>query len=947
MSTDDRLARWMNRIAIVGVLCIYAFFLVGRGQPLCSPKAMGHYQYLTEALLSGQTYFKVQPDPALAGLDNPYAGAQGVPRLHDATYFKGRYYLYFGVTPVLLLLGPWTLVTGSYLTDSAAVLVFCSGGFLVSVAIWSELRRRSLPSLKGLAPAFGTIVLGLGNYIIILMVGVQFYQVANAAAYFCLMVAFWCVLRLSAAPSACQQDLWMALASAFWGLLVGSRPNLVASLPVLGAVALFLVGKRGCHDGWRRVRTWSILAAAMAPAFLIGCGLAAYNYARFQDPFEFGIHYQFAAGDLRHVKLAGLRFIPGNLASYLFTPCRYHPYFPFVELFGPAFGVLTWAPFSVFVLFFPLSLLLLEARRNWPWFLVGLTVSSAALLCFASLLVYTGPVGRYALDFLPAATLGSVLFWGAAVARGEYSRGWRTVAVIGGMAAIFSMAHALLFTLPSQPESVGFSRLARLLDYPSSIWDRIAGTRYGPIVGEIRFQEQPAGTWEPLVATGGGRDVLFIEHRGENMIRFGFFHLGTQSPFGEELSYMPNHVYKFQFSLGSLYPPMEHPVFSKTPPAIARALRRGVEVTLDGAVVYRAFSDFYVSNPGQVLVGANPSGVGTTPRFSGQLTIAGRKGVPPISQFQNGGSYGPVRLTLRFPEFRGAVGEPLISTGPRREGDLVFVYYLRPGKMRLGVDSAHGGAAETRELSYDPAIDHVLDVDLPPLHPGPAEATPKAFELRFDGQVVMRLKRRFAATSSVDTVFGYNAVLSTAAAASFTGPKLQVSPITLAPSPLSLEPAWGPIRLILMLPANRIGAQEPLVVTGKSGAGDFAYIVYADPQHIRIGYDHWGVGGILSDPVPIDYGKINAFEVSVGSLYPDLSDPWWSRQNSQVNPQAKRTVWVKVNDRVVLNQGYDAYPSSLDQIVPCKNPIGGSSCESAFTGMLQEVEHCPVSEELK
>jgi hypothetical protein len=937
----------MNRIAVVGVLCIYAFFLVGKGQPLCSPKAMGHYQYLTEALLSGQTYFKVQPNPALAGLDNPYAGPQGVPRLHDATYFKGRYYLYFGVTPVLLLLGPWALVTGSYLTDSAAVLVFCSGGFLVSVVIWSELRRRSLQGVKGFAPAFGTIVLGLGNYIIILMAGTQFYQVANAAAYFCLMVAFWCVLRLSAAPSTCQQDLWMALASAFWGLLVGSRPNLAASLPALGAVALFLVGKRGRRDGWSRVRTWSILAAAIVPAFLFGCGLAAYNYARFQDPFEFGIHYQFAAGDMRHVKLAGLRFIPGNLTSYLFTPCRYHPYYPFVELTGPAFGVLTWAPFSALVLFFPLSLLLLEARRNGPWFLVGFAVSSTALLSFASLLMYTGPVGRYALDFLPAATLGSVLFWGAAVARGAYSRGWRTVAIIGGMTAIFSMAHALLLTLPYPPESAGLSRLVRWLDYPSGIWDRIAGTRYGPVVGEIRFQEQPAGTWEPLVATGGGRDVLFIEHRGENKIRFGFFHLGTQSPFGEELSITPNHTYQFQFSLGSLYPPMEHPVFSKTPPAIVRALRRGVEVILDGAIVYRAFSDFYVSNPGQVLVGANPSGVGTTPRFSGQLTIAGRKGMPPISQFQNGGNPGAVRLTLRFPEFRGVVGEPLISTGPRREGDLVFVYYLRPGKMRLGVDSAQGGATETRELSYDPAIDHVLDVDLPPLHDGSAKATSRAFEMRFDGQVVMRLKRRFVATSSVDTVFGYNAVLSTAAAASFTGPKLQISPITLVPSPLSLEPAWGPIRLILMLPANRIGAQEPLVVTGKSGAGDFVYIVYADPQHIRIGYDHWGVGGILSDPVPIDYGKVNAIEVSMGSLYPDFSDPWWSRQNGPVNPQAKRTVWVKVNDSVVLNQAYDAHPSSLQQIVSCKNPIGGSSCGSEFTGTLQEVEHCLVPDELK
>src|SRR5580704_13238715 len=89
---------------------VLGFFLslnVKATVPLSDREAHSYYQMLTEAFLSGRTYLSLEPDPRLKALADPWAGAQGVPRAHDATYYNGKYYLYFGMGPVLSLMAPW------------------------------------------------------------------------------------------------------------------------------------------------------------------------------------------------------------------------------------------------------------------------------------------------------------------------------------------------------------------------------------------------------------------------------------------------------------------------------------------------------------------------------------------------------------------------------------------------------------------------------------------------------------------------------------------------------------------------------------------------------------------------------------------------------------------------------------------------------------------------
>ena len=75
-------------------------------------------------------------------------GSPGVPRAHDASYYDGHYYLYFGIAPVILLYAPWRLLTGTYLAEGVGTGVFCGVGFVLAALFYLRCKRRFFPGLS-------------------------------------------------------------------------------------------------------------------------------------------------------------------------------------------------------------------------------------------------------------------------------------------------------------------------------------------------------------------------------------------------------------------------------------------------------------------------------------------------------------------------------------------------------------------------------------------------------------------------------------------------------------------------------------------------------------------------------------------------------------------------------------------------------------------------------
>jgi len=110
-----------------------------------------------------------------------------LPRAHDATYFNDRYYLYFGVAPVILLYAPWRLAAGTYLADGAGTGVFCAVGFLLAVWFFRRCQRRFFPDPRPVWTFVVVLTLGLGSFVQSELRSSEFYQVPIACAFACAM----------------------------------------------------------------------------------------------------------------------------------------------------------------------------------------------------------------------------------------------------------------------------------------------------------------------------------------------------------------------------------------------------------------------------------------------------------------------------------------------------------------------------------------------------------------------------------------------------------------------------------------------------------------------------------------------------------------------------------------------------------------------------------------
>ena len=150
----------------------------------------------------------------------------------------------------------------------------------------------------------------------------------------------------------------------------------------------------------------------------------------------------------------------------------------------------------------------------------------------------------------------------------------------------------------------------------------------------------------------------------------------------------------------------------------------------------------------------------------------------------------------------------------------------------------------------------------------------------------------------------------------------------------------GPVRLKLRFPTNQIGLSEPLITTGMARRGDFLTVTYQDATHIRFGHDHWGRGGVLTEPIPIDYTKEHELIINMGSLYPtawETGDP----RIAWLEPLRSHLI-VMLNGQTVLSTPAYFYPARPEEASISSNLIGGTSATAAFTGMISVVERYPL-----
>ncbi len=375
------------------------------------------YNLLVQGFRAGQLNLKKEVPTGFAHLADPYDPAanqfyMGLPYwIGDLSYYKGKLYLYWGITPALILFWPFVALTGHYLSHRLAVLVFCAIGFLASVGVLYAVWRRHFSELSVWVMAAGTLALGLTTPVPVILLRSDVYEVAISCAYMLTMLSLGAIWHALHEPE--RRCWWLGAASLACGLAVGARPTLL-----FGAIILLVPVFQAWRDGRR---AWTLLVAAITPIALIGLGLMLYNALRFNNPFEFGLHYQLAGERQVTRQFFNLHYLWFNFRVYFLEPARWSGRFPFVhDISVPpvpagygwvehAFGVLTNIPLAWLALAVPLA----WRGRGGPTgsvlrgfviavaLLFGMSALTLALCCWAAL--------RYEVDFLPALLLLAVV----------------------------------------------------------------------------------------------------------------------------------------------------------------------------------------------------------------------------------------------------------------------------------------------------------------------------------------------------------------------------------------------------------------------------------------------------------------------------------------------------------------------------------------------------------
>jgi tetratricopeptide (TPR) repeat protein len=400
------------------VIGMYAYSApLGKLESLISNPADAYYNLLVQGFREGHLSVKKDVPTGFARLADPYDPAanrlyQDLPYgLRDMSYYKGRLYLYFGVTPALIVFWPFVALTGHYLFDRQAATIFCAVGILASVGLLRALWRRYFSEVSVWVVAACALALGLATGVPALLPRSYVHEVTTSCGYMLTMLALgaiWCGLH---EPK--RRCRWLAAASVAYGLAVGARPNLL-----FGAVILLVP----VIQAWRERRPiWAALMAATIPITLIGLGLMLYNELRFDNPFEFGVRYQLAAQRQVTRQFFSFRYLWFNFRVYFLEPARWSGRFPFVRgiavpplpagYYGAedALGILTNIPLVWLALAAPLAW---RNRSGQGGSILRWFVAAAALLfgiCALTIGTFMAADMRYAVDFLPALVLLAVV----------------------------------------------------------------------------------------------------------------------------------------------------------------------------------------------------------------------------------------------------------------------------------------------------------------------------------------------------------------------------------------------------------------------------------------------------------------------------------------------------------------------------------------------------------
>ena len=287
-----------------------------------------------DAFKKGQTHIDYEVSDSFLELEDPYSVAErtGHYYLWDRAFYDGKYYSYFGLSPIFTVYAPYEVLTGSLPSDrfvTTTFTVLCSLFFTLTVIAFVWVHKIKIP----ITMLILSIPSGLFATCIFLMARgyAPYYYIAvlSAMAFF-FAFSFCAIMAFSRKRGSASKYVYLALSSLSFSLLFLSRMNLAVGVAVciIPALFVFIIFNK---DGRSVKRVILELLSLGSVVFITLVFTFVYNYLRFDSIFEFGARYQLTVSDVSYNT-----FEPSDLFfavyHYILSPFDFSPVFPFFSL---------------------------------------------------------------------------------------------------------------------------------------------------------------------------------------------------------------------------------------------------------------------------------------------------------------------------------------------------------------------------------------------------------------------------------------------------------------------------------------------------------------------------------------------------------------------------------------------------------------------------------------
>lgn len=331
----ELLVSWIRKfvkkktLMLIGVLLFtefvyFAVISVGKFN-LTWPTQMLFYDQLADAFRLGQLHLPRGPDPYLVAQKNPYDPAFMRWWNLDATYYQGKYYIYWGPFPALIqAVGKSLLGIHKIIGDQYLVFLFFSLMALFGALLITRMAKRLATGVPPWLIAATTLGLALANPVTFLLASAGVYQAAISGSQAFLFLGILFAFDAVWEPThGTRRVVSLLLAGVAWSMAIGCRISVVLAV---APIIFFTLVCTSCTEILRVRRFVRDGFWVSTPIAMTLFALLYYNKVRFDEWFEFGVRYMLSAFPFRSAK----SYMFPNIESYLLRAPNLECNFPYL-----------------------------------------------------------------------------------------------------------------------------------------------------------------------------------------------------------------------------------------------------------------------------------------------------------------------------------------------------------------------------------------------------------------------------------------------------------------------------------------------------------------------------------------------------------------------------------------------------------------------------------------